>query len=51
MEESDEVLSLEAKIGIGVAGLFFLGLLIAVFVILCDLKPKDKHKHNDNKNG
>lgn len=44
-------LSLGAKIGIGVASFFFFGLLAIVVIILCDLKPKDKRRSAQEKNG
>lgn len=41
-----------AKIGIGLASVFFVGLLVAVIIILCDLKPsKRKGKSAEDKNG
>ena len=50
--EGDE-LGLAAKIGIGIASLFFLGLVVAILVILCDLKPKKRKDQltKDDKNG
>lgn len=47
-----EDLSLAAKIGIGVASVFFMALLIAVVIILCDVNPsKNKRKPDEDKHG
>ena len=50
--EGDE-LGLAATIGIGIASLFFLGLVVAILVILCDLTPKKRKDQltKDGKNG
>ena len=51
-KEPDSELSLGAKVGIGIAGVFFVGLLIAVIVIMCDVRPsKSERKSREDKNG